>query len=103
MPDSESKPTFLDNPEATTGAITAAALAAFVLIHELVPAHHQNTVKILGSLDLVFNLASWRAIHFAHKPTALETGSTDDSNMQLRLLHLKLPDAHFCFKTQICP
>ncbi len=58
----EAKQPFLDNPEKTTAAVTAGVLAVFAVVHEFVPAHHQDTVKILASLDLVLNLASWRAI-----------------------------------------
>jgi hypothetical protein len=63
MPEpAEAKQSFLDNPEKTTAAVTAGVLAVFAVVHEFVPAHHQDAVKILASLDLMVNLATWRAV-----------------------------------------
>jgi hypothetical protein len=74
----ETEQAFWDNPEKTTAVITAGAIAVFGVVHEMVPPQHQDVVKLLGSLDLMINLASWRAIRqnlkiHSKEPAADET------------------------------
>lgn len=59
----ERKPSWIDDPEKATAAVTAAALATFAVVHEMVPAHHQDLVRYLGAADFAFNVATWIAIH----------------------------------------
>lgn len=61
--EAEHSHSWLDDPEKTTAAVTGSALAVFAIVHEMVPAHHQDVVRYLGSADFALNVFTWISIH----------------------------------------
>lgn len=66
---------FLDDPVRTSGAVTIGAAAIFAVVHEMVPTHFQDAVKVLAVGDLFLNAASWQIIRQnLHKSSADHLG-----------------------------
>lgn len=75
----ERKQSWVDDPEKATAAVTAAALATFAVVHEMVPPHHQDLVRYLGGADFVFNVATWVAIHRSRNTYAEQIERTEQT------------------------
>ena len=75
----ERKPSWIDDPEKATAAVTASALAVFAVVHEMVPAHHQDLVRYLGGADFAFNVATWVAIHRSRNTYAEQIEHTEQA------------------------
>lgn len=87
--EAEQSHSWLDDPEKTTAAVTGSALAVFAIVHEMVPAHHQDIVRYLGAADFALNVFTWISIHRSRQvqetqdiPSSVDYETQESVNLQ---------------------